>query len=113
MCCCPEGSKPILEGYLADEKLHSLTHGVRTPELGALVEGSESALRPVSVTVLGEIGLANARAWNLGWMASLLSPSGLSKSVHTRLVHSGGSFRSFLCSDFFNSGGDRWGIIEV
>ena len=74
MCCCPEGSKPILEGYLADEKLHSLTHGVRTPELVALAEGSESALRPVSVTVLGEIGLANARAWNLGWMASLLSP---------------------------------------
>ena len=80
MRCCPEGSKPTIEGFLADEKLHFLTHGVRTPELVAPVEGSESALRPVPATVLGEIGLANARAWNLGWTASLLSPSGLSRS---------------------------------
>jgi hypothetical protein len=80
MRCCPEGSTPTIEGFWADEKLHSLTHGVRTPELAAPMEGSLSALRPVSVTVLGEIGLANARAWNLGWMASLLSLGGLSRS---------------------------------
>jgi len=37
----------------------------------------------------------------------------VAKSVHTRLVHSGGNFCIFLRSDFLNCCGDRRLIVEV
>jgi hypothetical protein len=41
------------------------------------------------------------------------SPWGQAKSVHTKLVHSGGTFCVFLGSDFLDRCGDRRFIVEA